>query len=179
MFENTEQHQTVGRFFSREGRVRWSADARPLCPADDRNRRNLETVESALLVLCLDRPLPASFNARPVRGAGVGHSAGPRDETNMAHQMLHGGGSAANGANRWFDKTMQLVVSLDGACGLCYEHSPAEGVAVVQLVEQAYRARRRAAWRRPAAASRCGAPPPAPRSCRPPPQHAPVARPAA
>ncbi|CAG2068280.1 unnamed protein product, partial [Timema podura] len=30
---------------------------------------------------------------------------------------------------------LQLIISSDGACGLCYEHSTAEGVAVVQLVE--------------------------------------------
>ncbi len=29
----------------------------------------------------------------------------------------------------------QFIIAEDGACGLCYEHSPAEGVAVVQLVE--------------------------------------------
>lgn len=62
-----------------------------------------------------------------------------RDETNLAHQMIHGGGSIHNSANRWFDKTMQLIISGDGACGLCYEHSTAEGVAVIQLVEKLWR----------------------------------------
>lgn len=50
--------------------------------------------------------------------------------------MLHGGGSTHNSSNRWFDKTIQLIISGDGACGLCYEHSNAEGVAVIQLVEK-------------------------------------------
>ena len=31
---------------------------------------------------------------------------------------------------------LQFVVGKDGACGLCYEHSPSEGIAVVQLIEQ-------------------------------------------
>lgn len=85
--------------------------------------------------MCLDEPLPTSFNCRLQRG-GRGHTAGQRDETNMALQMIHGGGSSVNTANRWFDKTIQIVISNDGTCGLCYEHSPAEGVAVVQLMEQ-------------------------------------------
>lgn len=31
---------------------------------------------------------------------------------------------------------MQLVISSDGVCGLCYEHSAAEGLAVIQLMEK-------------------------------------------
>lgn len=57
----------------------------------------------------------------------LGFTVVNRDESNLAHQMIHGGGSQYNSANRWFDKTVQLVVSGDGACGLCYEHSMAEG----------------------------------------------------
>jgi choline O-acetyltransferase len=30
---------------------------------------------------------------------------------------------------------LQIVISSDGVWGLCYEHSPSEGVAVVQLME--------------------------------------------
>lgn len=54
----------------------------------------------------------------------------------MAHQMIHGGGSVCNSANRWFDKTMQIIICNDGTWGLCYEHSPSEGIAPVQLLER-------------------------------------------
>nr|CAD7443826.1 unnamed protein product [Timema bartmani] len=107
--------------------------------SDERNSNNLKSIEKSLMMVCIDDPLPTSFNCKaprddiPVEGRGL--VAGDRDETNMMHQMLHGGGSSANSANRWFDVTIQLIISSDGACGLCYEHSTAEGVAVVQLVE--------------------------------------------
>lgn len=32
--------------------------------------------------------------------------------------------------------SLQLIISNDGVCGLCYEHSPAEGVAVILLMEK-------------------------------------------
>lgn len=54
----------------------------------------------------------------------------------MAHEMIHGGGSDSNTANRWFDKTMQIIICNDGTWGLCYEHSTSEGTAVVLLLEK-------------------------------------------
>lgn len=54
----------------------------------------------------------------------------------MAHEMIHGGGSDCNSANRWFDKTMQIIICNDGAWGLCYEHSTSEGIAVILLLEK-------------------------------------------
>jgi hypothetical protein len=85
--------------------------------SEKRNRQNLELIENALLVVCFDDPLPASFNCRTLRSdvpeAVRGHIVDSRDETNMAHQMIHGGGSAANSANRWFDVTIQVRVSLN------------------------------------------------------------------
>jgi choline O-acetyltransferase len=90
-----------------------------------------------LVLLCLDEALPESFNARHIDGPPEScHFSGERDETNMAHQMIHGGGSALNTANRWFDKTMQIIVCNDGTWGLCYEHSTSEGIAVVLLLEK-------------------------------------------
>lgn len=74
---------------------------------DPVNRSNCEAIERALLVLCLDAPITTAFNnarALPSRG----HAVDGRDETNMAHHMLHGGGSKANSGNRWFDKTIQV-----------------------------------------------------------------------
>lgn len=56
-----------------------------------------------------------------------------------AHQMLHGCNSDNNSGNRWFDKTMQFIISEDGKCGVNYEHSPAEGIVVIELSEHLFR----------------------------------------
>ncbi|KAF5894068.1 choline O-acetyltransferase-like, partial [Clarias magur] len=54
------------------------------------NRESLELMERCVCVLCLDEP------------TGVQ----PTD-SNRALLMLHGGGHDKNGANRWYDKSMQ------------------------------------------------------------------------
>lgn len=115
-------------------RTPWAHDRQKLL-RDHQNSRNIELIEQALIVLCLDEPLSNKFNVRTSMGGNLGHSAGDRDETNMEHQMIHGGGSEFNSGNRWFDKTMQIIISTDGVWGLCYEHSTSEGIAVVQLLE--------------------------------------------
>ena len=57
----------------------------------------------------------------------------------MARQSLHS--DINNIGNRWFDKTIQLIVvtnkSGDRIIGsaLCYEHTPAEGGAIVKIME--------------------------------------------
>lgn len=122
-----------------EPRSTWARD-RDMLQQDERNHRNLELIETAQVVLCLDEPLGGNFNARGFTGATPSvHSAGDRDETNMAHEMIHGGGSEYNSGNRWFDKTMQLIICTDGTWGLCYEHSTSEGIAPVQLLEKIYK----------------------------------------
>ncbi len=70
--------------------------------ADARNAESMEDIETSLFLVCFDKPLPTTFNAR--------HAAGDveRDENNVALQMLHGGGTAYNSCNRWFDKTAQV-----------------------------------------------------------------------
>lgn len=59
--------------------------------------------------------------------------------TSRALQMVHGMGSVNNSGNRWFDKTMQFIVSEDGNCGINYEHSAAEGIVVIELSEHLFR----------------------------------------
>ena len=73
------------------------------------NNKNLSLIEECLLVLCLDlKPLETKWNRRGARG-GKGWALGARDETNLAHQMIHGGGAHVNSSNRWFDKTVQVT----------------------------------------------------------------------
>ncbi|KAH0623451.1 hypothetical protein JD844_006212, partial [Phrynosoma platyrhinos] len=82
------------------------------------NRDSLDMIERSLCLVCLDGPSGEELN-----------------DTNMALQLLHGGGYHKNGANRWYDKPMQFVVGRDGVCGTVCEHSPFEGIVLVQCIE--------------------------------------------
>jgi len=86
------------------------------------NAASLKAIEDSIFVMCLDK-----LN---------NHVKMPEDmspKSRMACQLLHGWGSDSNSGNRWFDKTLQLIVGRDGTNGLCYEHSPAEGPPMANL----------------------------------------------
>ena len=87
------------------------ADARELlADIDDENRKNLDVIERALFVLCLD-------------------DACPENLVSQARMVFHG-----NGKNRWFDKLFQIIVGGNAQAGLCYEHSHIDGSVIIRLV---------------------------------------------
>ncbi|KAM4524482.1 choline O-acetyltransferase b [Odontesthes bonariensis] len=117
MSENTkERHPPFGNLTS-DGRTEW-AQAREALTKDSTNRDSLALIENCVCVVCLDEP------------CGLQPS-----DTNRALMMLHGGGREKNGANRWYDKSMQFVVGMDGICGVVCDHSPFEGIVLVQCSE--------------------------------------------
>lgn len=80
---------------------------------DPINRASVDAIEKSLFAVCLDQPVA---------------DVDPNDDLNVAgSQLIHGGGSKLNSGNRWFNKTLELVVNRNGMNGINYEHSPAEG----------------------------------------------------
>ena len=106
-------------------------------------------IERCLFVICLDKvvnydPAPQSpklngNSQQAHKENGVNDMIIFQSMTPIAFQMLHGCSSKNNSGNRWFDKTMQFIISEDGYCGLNYEHSPAEGIVVIELSEHLFR----------------------------------------
>ncbi|XP_043958653.1 choline O-acetyltransferase-like [Gambusia affinis] len=117
MSENAEEKLPPFGILTSDGRTEW-AQAREALIKDQTNSDSLALIESCICVVCLDEP------------CGV-----PPSDTNRALMMLHGGGREQNGANRWYDKSMQFVVGMDGVCGVVCEHSPFEGIVMVQCSE--------------------------------------------
>ncbi|KAF2349978.1 Acyltransferase ChoActase/COT/CPT [Trinorchestia longiramus] len=105
----TTQHRNV-----------WGQAHRTLLRADKGNASNVREIERALFLLCLDSVVPPS-SGNPL--------------TDAALMCVHGGGSFGNSGNRWFDKTIQFIVGASGHVGLTYEHSPAEGPPIANLMD--------------------------------------------
>ncbi|KAK2174837.1 hypothetical protein NP493_772g02027 [Ridgeia piscesae] len=111
------------------------------------NGKTIAEIQKSIFVLNLDRAMPET-------------KTGDERYSVMAAQMNHGGGSAHNSANRWFDKTLQewtevvvwsvccrsglrlwsgqFVVGVDGAVGITYEHCAAEGPPVIAIVDHTF-----------------------------------------
>ncbi|XP_017288320.1 choline O-acetyltransferase isoform X2 [Kryptolebias marmoratus] len=100
-----------------DGRTEW-AEARSVLMRESTNRDSLDMIERCLCLVCLDEA-----------------SGSLLSDTTRATLMLHGGGATKNGGNRWYDKPMQFVVGADGCCGVVCEHSPFEGIVLVQCTE--------------------------------------------
>nr|CDS33525.1 hypothetical protein HmN_000095900 [Hymenolepis microstoma] len=142
-FANKEKVPRIGALTALP-RPRW-AEVYENLVKDPLNAQNLDDIAKSMFILCLDNsPVPViesldetEFTVENGEEYVSEHFQGTqcRKDAFLAEQMLHGQGSKYNGANRWYDKTMQFIISRDGNCGLNYEHSVAEGVAVIRLIE--------------------------------------------
>ncbi|MEE6488660.1 hypothetical protein FKM82_015304 [Ascaphus truei] len=117
MAGNEEKRLPPIGLLTSDGRSEW-AQAREILMKDSTNRDSLDMIERCMCLVCLDAPTGMELN-----------------DTNRAQQLLHGGGYDKNGANRWYDKPMQFVVGRDGVCGTICEHSPFDGIVLVQCTE--------------------------------------------
>lgn len=105
-------------------RDNWDKAHKALC-ARSSNRRVVKCIEKALFTVSLDQPglVPEKSQHRSTQAA----------------QLLHGGGLPQNSANRWMDKTLQLIVNPNGMVGFCFECSPADpqaGTLIMDYVQK-------------------------------------------
>ncbi|XP_072377173.1 carnitine O-acetyltransferase [Diabrotica undecimpunctata] len=87
---------------------------------DPVNEESVDQIQRSLFLVALDNPMPEHNDSR---------------RSMAGKQFIHGGGSRANSANRWFDKTLQFVIGQDGTVGLTYEHTPSEGQPIAVMTD--------------------------------------------
>jgi len=99
----------------------WAQEREYLIRLSEKNHKNLGLIDSAILILCLD---DVAYNDEKQR-------------LDAAHNFLHG--SNPNGPlNRWFDKSVSLMVTKDGHAAINFEHSWGDGVAVLRFFNEVY-----------------------------------------
>ncbi|RNA40414.1 choline O-acetyltransferase [Brachionus plicatilis] len=117
-----EQELKVGLLTSLP-RNEW-AEIRKNLTKDPENSHSFACIEKSAFIICLDNRIESeNFQSEDIKNG---------------NQILNGCGSSFNSANRWFDKTLQFVISEDGVCGLVREHSPSEGPITVNLINHVY-----------------------------------------
>ena len=136
--ENTNASFANIGFLTSLPRDEW-AKARNELMRESTNRDCLDTIERCIFVICLDKKVDPNFNKKPANatldlsteenkenniadsqdGSKAGKAvnggvqqADPLEQMTLtAFQMLHGCNSENNSGNRWFDKTMQFIIS--------------------------------------------------------------------
>ncbi|RNA01379.1 choline O-acetyltransferase [Brachionus plicatilis] len=134
--EDENTFSDVG-FLTSLPRDEW-AKARLELLRDSTNRDCIDMIERCIFIVCLDKKVNHNSNKENIMSNDTSELS-TLQMRDYAFQMLHGCSSEDNSGNRWFDKTMQFVISEDGVCGLNYEHSTAEGIVVIQLSEHLFR----------------------------------------
>ncbi len=94
-----------------KARAEWAHSRQALLALDPRNTDALDTVETALLCLCLEDAVPA-------------------DTQEACAGLLHG-----DPGNRWFDKAVSLIVFGDGTSGVNVEHARLDGTTVAAFAD--------------------------------------------
>jgi len=100
---------------------------------DPTNVESLKIIEESLFILSIDRPNRSLSLPRDKTDPAIEDIELSERQTMAALQMMHG--NKTNSGNRWFDKTIGFIVGTEGEVGLVYEHSPAEGPPIANLMD--------------------------------------------
>ncbi|XP_023161510.1 carnitine O-acetyltransferase-like isoform X2 [Drosophila hydei] len=100
-------------------RDHWAEGHELLC-RNQLNAQTIKCIEQSLFTVSLDEAI---------------HVPAGEERVLLASQLMHGGGPHINSANRWMDKTLQLIVNPNGIAGLCCEHSPAEPQPAASIMD--------------------------------------------
>lgn len=104
-----------------ETRSTWARYRSEIEQQSPHNARVLETIDSALFVLCLDDCSPSNLteaSANALRGT---------------HKLDQDGVQVGTCMSRWYDK-LQFIVAQNGSASVNFEHTPADGHTVLRMM---------------------------------------------
>ena len=92
----------------------WAKKRLDLLDLSENNKLAMELIEEAVFALCLDENQPEEL-------------------TEISTQLLYG-----DGKNRFFDKSLQLIVFKNGKTGINFEHTGVDGSVMLRLIAHVY-----------------------------------------
>lgn len=95
-------------------RDQWASKRNDLLDISEDNKQAMKLMENATFALCLDDNQPELL-------------------TSVSEQLLYG-----NGKNRFFDKSLQLIVFKNGKMGINFEHTGVDGSVMLRLISHLY-----------------------------------------
>ena len=111
---NSERQLPIG-ILTAQDRDPWAKDYAYLENLNPTNKESFSLIQSALFSVCLDHRLMLP------------------DISSMAKNVFHG----FDGHNRWFDKSISVIVTNDGRLGINGEHSPCDALVPALLLDAA------------------------------------------
>uniref|UniRef100_UPI00358EE2C8 carnitine O-palmitoyltransferase 2, mitochondrial isoform X3 n=1 Tax=Myxine glutinosa TaxID=7769 RepID=UPI00358EE2C8 len=109
-------------FLTTERRDTWAALRQRLLETG--NSAALKSLDSAVLCFCLDEENGTRVQSKEDVAASA---------SALSHAMLHG-----RGGDRWFDKSLSVIVANDGNAAVNFEHSWGDGVAVLRFMNEVF-----------------------------------------
>ncbi|KAK4881446.1 hypothetical protein RN001_004765 [Aquatica leii] len=121
----TSKSLSVGILTTLERRKWWKI--KNILMKNSTNKHSISLIESAFLILCLDEPIKTNLE----------NTNEDKNTLLQLQQSLHGGGSNQNSGNRWYDKTVQIILS-ESITGYCFEHSTLDGKVSNAIIQSLF-----------------------------------------
>lgn len=99
----------------------WAQEHEYLVQLTEKNNKNMKVIDSGIFILCLD---DVTYDDES-------------QKLDAAHNFLHGS-NPTGPLNRWFDKSISMIVTRDGHAAINFEHSWGDGVAVLRFFNETY-----------------------------------------
>ncbi|XP_071960672.1 carnitine O-palmitoyltransferase 2, mitochondrial-like isoform X2 [Antedon mediterranea] len=102
-------------YLTTENRDTWASLRQHMLDGNSKNQETMKLIDGAVFCLCLD-------------------DCEPTEPVELTRSMLYG-----DGANRWFDKSFQLIIAKNGVASINFEHAWGDGVAVLRFINESFK----------------------------------------
>ncbi|UJR23635.1 hypothetical protein I4U23_026620 [Adineta vaga] len=107
-------------YFTADKRDRWAMVRTQMETISEHNKQMFKEIDNSIMVICLDEDDPDKLNKS-------------LNKQQQLAEYVSGKYLCYNASNRWYDKSFNMIMLLDGTLGLHCEHSWGDGVALLRF----------------------------------------------